>query len=255
MPVSPDLRWQPPKDQQISASSFKELLEQIVTWYHGKFPPLSETNKLDMENLADIVPAFVLLTQDIDNMINTKTGEYLPAFDQSQETNGPIWDDIHAAFQSKFPHLHDIFLKYLHWSHASQPVEIDIPIGSRPPVGRYTPNFRRMSSPPSDRKPNRGRPNDKRSTSGNKPHDNKRSHKDSKHDKKPDQKAEQESLKQVLVAVQKLNENSELDEYRLPPANSFYRRLQHQQIKEEGLFSKSAGEGKDRAVVVLKNPT
>jgi len=38
----------------------------------------------------------------------------------------------------------------------------------------------------------------------------------------------------------------------LKPTNSFYRRIQHQQIVESGYHSFSVGEGPDRAVKVAR---
>ena len=252
-PIPPDLRWKLNKESiELGDSTLTQLLDEIIQWYLEKFPILKESQDLDMENLGEVVPAFILLTQDMDTMINFKTGDYLPAYEQGEAEQEPIWSDINEAFTKNFPKLENMFLRYLHWSHASQPQEVDIPAGSRPPVGRYAPNFRRMSSSGNT---NKGGPRDKRNNrndqrKGASKKQNKRPY--SNQNKKSDAKLEKESLKQVLLAVQKLNQNSDLHEYRLPPANSFYRRLQHQQIKDEGLFSKSVGEGNERAVVVLK---
>lgn len=57
---------------------------------------------------------------------------------------------------------------------------------------------------------------------------------------------------QVQEAVDQLKANGNLDQVQLPPTNSYFRRLQHKQIKEHGFESASTGEGNGRAVVLKR---
>ena len=57
----------------------------------------------------------------------------------------------------------------------------------------------------------------------------------------------------VYKAVRNLQKDSELEEVVLKPANSFYRRMQHEKAMEAGFKSFSVGEGQDRAVRLARN--
>jgi hypothetical protein len=56
----------------------------------------------------------------------------------------------------------------------------------------------------------------------------------------------------VSQAVERLRTEPEVNEIRLDPSNSFFRRLQHKKAVSEGFFSFSTGEGLTRAVVVTR---
>ena len=60
------------------------------------------------------------------------------------------------------------------------------------------------------------------------------------------------SLKQVEEAIETLKSSRELHEVALHPVNSYLRHMQHERIVELGFGSESRGEGKDRAVVILR---
>ena len=66
--------------------------------------------------------------------------------------------------------------------------------------------------------------------------------------------AEQEraAMEAVHAAVEKLRSETGVQEIRLDPSNSFFRRLQHKKAVSEGFFSFSTGEGLTRAVVVTR---
>jgi hypothetical protein len=284
-PIHVDSRWpdavacskhQP--SETIGSHDFAGLCRTMITWYQTKYPALASSEPLNMENLADIVPPFMSLIQDLDIVVKTKTDDYLPTYEAGAAD--PIWQTVNAIFTEHLPTYAPLFLRYLHWSHAPQPEEIEFEPGSRPPVGRFAPGFRRPSPGAEGGRGPSHRPGLASRPQGNQRRDSQRGGRsgnsqdrpsqpqksaarpkntttasDGRQDAGPDKKRlERESLREVLVAIQKLNEDLGLSEYRLRPANSFYRRLQHQQVKEEGLHSMSAGEGNDRAVVVLRYP-
>lgn len=66
------------------------------------------------------------------------------------------------------------------------------------------------------------------------------------------QAATDAALNEVQEAVQKLKEDPNLNLIPLRPCNSFLRRMQHEQAKNLGFFSRSEGEGKQRTVVVAR---
>ena len=57
-----------------------------------------------------------------------------------------------------------------------------------------------------------------------------------------------------IRGAQALDADPNLSEFTLPPANSFYRRLQHEEVKKIGYHSRSDGEGQQRSVVMLRYP-
>lgn len=65
-------------------------------------------------------------------------------------------------------------------------------------------------------------------------------------------KLEAAALAEVEQAIAQLKADANLDEVTLKPANSFYRRIQHQKIVDLGFHSFSVGEGPDRAVKVAR---
>lgn len=67
-----------------------------------------------------------------------------------------------------------------------------------------------------------------------------------------DPRVEEESIAVVVKAARELRDNPGMLEFKLPPANSYYRLLQHQQVKKEGFFSRSEGEGQERALVITR---
>lgn len=265
-PMNPDWRWPVVVDIQnqnpppvLNEKSLEDLILDMLNWYADKYPTIDL--KIDHETLGDIIPVFMNLTQDLDTLVKAKTSDYLPAFEQDQKEE--VWEIVDRCFSSKLPQHASMFLRYLHWSHATQPPEINFDPGSRPPVGRFAPNFhsrppQRDARPPRQErrpKPSSRPPREQNSKRGPRKGPPRGAHKQGGGEpRKPDKKLERESLKEVLLAVQTLNKNPDLEEYRLAPTNSFYRRLQHKQVKQEGLFSTSAGEGHDRSVVVLRSP-
>lgn len=61
------------------------------------------------------------------------------------------------------------------------------------------------------------------------------------------------ALESVIQAVERLRAEPAVNEVRLDPSNSFFRRLQHKKAVSEGFFSFSTGEGMARAVVVTRD--
>lgn len=60
------------------------------------------------------------------------------------------------------------------------------------------------------------------------------------------------AMAEVDQAIDRLRQDTSVDEVTLKPTNSFYRRIQHQKIVDSGYHSVSVGEGPDRAVKVAR---
>jgi len=63
---------------------------------------------------------------------------------------------------------------------------------------------------------------------------------------------ERTAMDDVEQALQQLRGNPDVQQVRLKPANSYYRRLQHKQAVDEGFSSESVGDGADRSVMVVR---
>ena len=263
-PTNDDLRWPTALacgsgevPESVQSGALAPLLKELCAWHVEKTPQLKEESQIDLSNLADIVPAFMSFVWDAGLVVKAKTQEGLPIYDAQDGT----WVEMDGVVKECFPAFSKMFLRYLHWSYAAEPEKLVDEAGSRPPVGRFAPSFRSsLSSSSRSRGPAPSRERDGKPRSKDRGPRNNRDHRD--RDARPprgrqagnkrNQELEKETLRAVLLAVQKINENSEVSEYPLPAANSFYRRLQHKQIADEGLFSKSDGEGADRHVVILR---
>lgn len=66
------------------------------------------------------------------------------------------------------------------------------------------------------------------------------------------QKNSDAALAEVDQAIRTLESQPSLNEVRLTPQNSFYRRIQHQKIVDAGFVSQSVGEGPSRAVTISR---
>lgn len=60
------------------------------------------------------------------------------------------------------------------------------------------------------------------------------------------------AMDNVREAVSRMQANPELEFVLLNPTNSFFRRMQHKEVGDAGLYSKSVGEGKERALKLIR---
>ncbi|MBF0440346.1 MAG: hypothetical protein HQK54_00425 [Oligoflexales bacterium] len=260
----------------ILQNEFRTLVQQMITWYKEKFPELTSQAELDYELLHKIIPPAIMMARDLNAVSELKNGSEFPEYfiDPCKES-APEWQMIKEELSSQITNYHEYLLRYLQWSFGAEtPLELDVKIGSRPPVGRFAPRsfFNSRGSrggigfSSGDRKQGSAKFNHNRDRNENKFEANKSGNKHSQKQKSkdmhkkigddPDQqknhKKEQESQREVIEAIKKFNSDPNLMEYKLQPANSYYRRLQHKQIKREGLNSESVGEGAERSVVILR---
>ena len=261
---------------QVGDRSFGELVGEILQWYAVKFPYLKSSTSIDLSILPEIVPAMVMMASDFSLAAKAKKVEQDLLFDKTRSDNGELWDNINRAINGEFPSLARYIQRYLQWAFAlERTVEIDL--GSRPPVGKYASlcrhshsskpresdnrgsnpdsngNERHNSNQSFEKRPQsggRGRPSSGRGN-GNSFNDSNANKFSKRRDKDP--QIEKEALREVTIALTKLKEDDQIDEYKLPPINSYYRRIQHKKIVDAGFFSLSTGEGSERAVVVKRH--
>ncbi len=66
---------------------------------------------------------------------------------------------------------------------------------------------------------------------------------------------EERAITNAKESIELMKTDTSMAELRLEPANSYHRRLQHQLITQDDLFSYSEGEGKERSVVITRDET
>ena len=113
------------------------------------------------------------------------------------------------------------------------------PQGDRPPVGIFAPRIRHNRDA-DKRDRSKGRRNERP--------DNKR--------RRPERfdssNLKSKAIKNADFAISKMKRDKKLSEFELSPFNSFYRRIQHQHIVDNGFDSYSVGDGPDRKVVIKR---
>lgn len=252
--------------------NFKDQVKVCMCWYVEQFPGIENDRKLEMENISAIAAATayfcldlkILASNDPDNLMETMS---------SSESNS-VWDEVDQIINASIPHLNSYVKAYLRWVFVQREEQV-WEAGSRPPVGRFAPGAaRRAARPGGDRSgpPRRGggdrngprgdrggRPD--RGDRGNQRGD--RGERGERGDRRPRSAAaarggshaeqEKQAMESVTQAVERLRSEPDLNEIRLDPSNSFFRRLQHKKAVSEGFFSFSTGEGMTRAVVVTRD--
>jgi hypothetical protein len=317
------IRWpllgsgaEPQPSPELEGMQLQGLMTRLIVWYRDTYPALTVTGAIDHELLHEVVEPLVSMNLDLARLYRLKTSEELPAFDKSVGNNR-FWDDLESDVRTHFPQHGAMFLRYIHWSHAAEPVQ-DFEIGDVPPVGRNAPRLPRRDRDDRggrggprgggdrggrggdrggprgggmrDRGPRSGGGDRDRGPRGGGSGDRDRgprgenSFAGGDRDRGPrggggdrdrgprggggdrdrgprgprrdggeaDPKLEAAALADVQDAIKRLASEPGLDEVTLKPANSFYRRIQHQNIVDAGYSSFSVGEGSERAVKVSR---
>lgn len=246
----------------IGASDWANQMSALLDWYKEHYPKLVEVTSLNDESLVEVVEPLVYISMDIRLLGHKIFGGTLPSFKKVEVAPEP-WPAIFSHVEKAFPALSRYFKQYMWWSYQEEAVVEEEE--ERPPTGRYAPPPPRRSAPPSrgaapsrpdrDDRPRR----DHRDGMDRKPHRDRDRNRDRDRDRgnggRRDVSLTPQQLEEIKGAVEQLRQNSSLDEVNLVPANSFHRHLQHSQIKEEGFFSRSEGQDKERFVVVTRQNT
>ena len=171
-------------------------------------------------------------------------------------------------------------IQYLGWCFREEIEEVFEP-GSRPPVGRYAPppprresfygakggrsregerkgGSRERSQGPARKESFRDNPRKTQKHEQKPPRGSSSAAEFRKNSRKPKtgdemtQRQTETVLQEVEKALETLRRQPDIQEIRLAPQNSFYRRIQHQKIVDAGFISQSVGEGSDRAVTIQR---
>ena len=258
--------------------SFLELVGEIIQWYSVKFPYIKSSSGIDLAILPEIVPAMVMMASDFSLAAKSKKLEHEILFDKEKSDNGELWESINKAIVAEFPNKARFIQRYLQWAFAIERV-VEIDLGSRPPVGKYASlcrhsgrsresgnrapsqdnngNERHNYNQSSENRPSRhggggGRGKEPYGRGNNNGPFRDGNSKFSKQRRDKDPQIEKEALREVQVALDKLSDDDQVNEIKLPPMNSYYRRIQHKKIVDAGFYSLSRGEGPERAVVVMR---
>ncbi len=240
----------------IGDSHWANQLSSMLHWYKENYPKMLEVVVINDENLVEVIEPLVYISMDIRLLGQKILGGPLPSFNKVEEASEP-WPTIFSGLEKVFPALAPYFKQYMWWSYQEEVVPDEEE--ERPPTGRYAPPPPRRSAPPSrGAAPSRPERDDR-------PRRDKRDAKERRPQRERDRGQGQgarrdvtltsQQLEEIKSAVEKLRQDSSLDEVNLVPANSFHRHLQHSQIKEEGFFSRSEGQDKERFVVVTRQNT
>jgi len=206
-------------------------LEKLLSWYTKKYPELKSSDVLNVERVVALVGPWVRMVEEFNTWVTGKTNAAIPPSNDTSEDATKFWAKIDGLVSKQLASSAEYYMRFLQWTYSVEVEETYVP-GSRPPVGRYAPGMvRRFGTPGKSSAPaNNSRGND----TGESRDEGVR------------------AIKNVEDAIRTITKDPALSEILLAPANSFYRRMQHEAVKKAGLFSTSAGEGHDRAVKVLR---
>lgn len=235
-----------------------DVWEDLMSWYAANYPEFS-ANAWDFETLAEVVPALVAMAKDLAQVHKLKLNEDIPEFDPECDIQPKAWQLLERLVNQFFSKKAQLILRYLEWNFAKERKELVEP-GSRPPVGRFAPN-RNFNRPSNDRKNDRRGSRDKNFKNrkrGGPPRKDRggrnggKRHPNHRRPPKKDADLEKRALADADQAIDYLRSHPDEERVILKPQNSFYRRLQHQTVVDEGFHSESIGEGSERAVVVYR---
>ena len=192
----------------------KSNLDETINWYSSQVKELNEAE--DSQYMDKLATLAVLLLSDLPN------------------TDEETFNKVSASLETEAP----IIVEALKWLvKPYQPYYW--PQGDRPPVGIFAPRIRNNRDDKRDR--SKGKRNER-------PKDG-RKKRNERHDTS---NLKSKALRNADFGIGKMKKDKKLEEFELSPINSFYRRIQHQHIIDNGFDSYSVGDGADRKVVIKR---
>lgn len=274
--------------EDLSELSLEQGIDQMVQWYKKKYPMMSHKGVMDVAKVLHVAKSFAYFEKDFKHFIKTKTGEDLEDHLLDQYDLMSPWTVLKDCLKGSLNQVGDKLWTYFVWAYGISPPTEVVPISEVPPMSRFRYNdsssyshgghyrqsqgLSQKSKSKRNRHPNKishegggygGKSSDSKnyrsrdyqnngSQNGNRLNKN---HKPIKNHKKHSSGADKAKKKEVLAEVDRAI--SDLDqgqnqEYILAPQNSFYRRIQHKYIVDQGYESQSCGDDQNRAVKILK---
>ncbi len=264
-------------------------VKKLADWYLSEYSELGATQTVDFSRLDEVVKPSVLLHFDFLALV----GEHLKA-EISQDDRDRLWADVANILEGVFGRTGQLIWRYLKWSLDPVKEEVieagsRPPVGKYAPSYSSRPSPASGGSGGRDQRSKDGRPQGKSGPSRDsrpaprgerparnanprngaaRPEGSRPQHSDDKPGRarnrdsrrprsdegsKLSAEAEADLLKEVLEGIQKIREGGATTQT-LTPQNSFRRRIQHQMVANEGLFSHSTGDGPTRAVTISSVP-
>ena len=229
-----------------SIGTLEEKMAACLKWYTETFSSLVSEKSLNLSNINGIIPGVVFIGLDLKTVVaQDPTFESL-VYNEARP-NKEMWNLIEKVLNQFLNSFSRQTLAYLQWAFGEKEEKV-WEVGTRPPIGKYAPSMRR-----SRQGGNRDR--NERQDRGDRDRGNRKGNRGPKRNDRGNRSTEQKektALLDVNNAVKKLKKDPSLNEVKLNPANSFYRRLQHKHAISQGFESISSGEGQDRSVVVKR---
>lgn len=251
----------------------EDLLEDMISWYAANFEELATAGPWDYGNISDVIPALVSLNNDIVRIVKAKSenGKF-PDLSSEGASTSKQWVRIKKLVDQYFSRKAHIIRQYLEWSHTPEseraplqpkalkaPQQVDPNGNTRRQHGNMgggggQHGFKKNSQ---DNYRENGRHRNKDRNSNNGGNHNRQRHNHNQENvgngagRRPgDPEREAQAIRECRDALTILRSDATQQAITLQPQNSFYRRVQHNHISENGFFSISVGEGKERSVQV-----
>jgi hypothetical protein len=207
--------------EEFGSQKIEEIFSDLASWYVANFPVLNDSTHWQSHMSSEICTALLCLFNDLQRVYKIKFDSELPPYNLDNK----IWAGIESIIDKLFAEKKTYFDRFIHWRFGGTDAE-------KPKYGN-------------ERKPrnNNGRDRDSR-------------RKEQSRNSRPPL-SEEEKLERAMSdckrAIDQLKSRPEEPCIVLRPKNSYYRRLQHNYIVEQGFYSESKGEGRDRAVVIYRD--
>lgn len=228
--------------------SYQQSLQMMTDWYWENFSVLADDRALTFDSLYLYTPIFLAYLDEAQQLWQKLHADTeLPAYHEDAE----FWRDLVSILKQRSKHQH-LIMPYLQWRYGNRTTK-NFPQHNLPPNPFTEERFfkqRRDSYRPTDRSTDR--PTDRQQSSmksrGNRGNTSRRSSTDQRDGLTDEMKNE------IKSAVALLRDDSNQKEVTLKPTNSYYRRLQHQAVADQGFGSRSVNRGNnERAVRVVRN--
>lgn len=223
----------------IKNINLADLVDKLIFWYQNQFDCHTDASVLTSDNLNKFVKFLVHIKKDLEYIYELKEKESITKTDDMAIKD--FIDLISQRLQKIFPLNFLYCIEFFKWVWNKKIAVLESYHHSVPPVGKFAKEIQ--------------------SSLYKNTVNNKAGHTVFNHNfnianvDQIDNSAFQhlqDALSACYEAFIYLENNPQINEVILKPQNSYYRRLQHTTILENGYLSESRGEGSTRSVVVLR---
>ncbi len=122
-------------DDPLPEKPLEECLHLLISWYGTNYPELASHKPLDHALCSQLVGKFILMINDIRQLVFIKLGKGLPQIPVN-EARPELWITLESYFKEIFSTYAPYLMSYFQWVYA-KPVERKFELPDLPPVGRY----------------------------------------------------------------------------------------------------------------------